>query len=190
LVKKQGNTADNKEKRLQELEKILDKFDKEEKKPSPSEILSELAKKGFKISKRTLYDDYTDLAISDPFVQDLANKSYSKIIHDCFDSIEFAEREARAILKKKWTRSKATKKQVFVDGAKQTVAEQTITEEIAEPHLRAIAEIRECSETKIKLLGGDIIKASAKKWSIQRIKDQQTINDLNAKLQELKLKSK
>lgn len=189
-MKKKGSTADNKERRLQALEKILDKFDKEDTKASPNEILSALKKKGFTISKRTLYDDYTDLAISDPFIQDLANKSYSKLVHDCFDSIEFAEREARRILKKKWTRSKATKKDVFVDGNRESVTEKTITEEVADPHLKAISEIRECAAVKIKLLGGDIIKASAKKWSLQRIKDQQTITELNAKIVELKSKSK
>lgn len=189
-MKKKGNTADNKERRLQELEKILEQADKEDKKLSPKETLDKLAKKGFKISKTTLYDDFTDLGTSDPFVQDLANKSYSKLVHDCFDTIDFAERKAREILEKKWTRSKSTKKQVFVDGAKETVQETTVTEEIAEPKLKAIDEIRECAVAKVKLLGGDIIKASAKKWSIQRIKDQQTITDLNAKIQELKLKSK
>ena len=53
-----------KERRLQELEKILDAFYKEDIKPSPKEILEKLFKKGFKISKRTPYDDYTDIGIS------------------------------------------------------------------------------------------------------------------------------
>ncbi|MCV0398534.1 MAG: hypothetical protein K5785_00910 [Nitrosarchaeum sp.] len=184
-MKKKGSTADNKEKRLQALEKILDKYHQEDKKPSSKQVIADLAKKGFKISRYTYYDDCTELAINDPFVQDLASKSYSKLVHDCFDTIDFAERKAREILEKKWTRSKATKREVFVEGSKQTVAEKTVTEEIAEPQLKALTEIRECAIAKVKLLGGDIIKTSAKKWSIQRHKDIETINELKAKIQEL-----
>jgi len=187
-MKKKGSTADNKERRLQTLEKILEEANKEGRKPSPKEILTKLAKKGFKISKTTLYDDYTELAINDSFVQDLANKSYSKLVHDCFDAIDYAERKAMDILERKWTRSKDTKREVFVEGAKETVTEKTITEEMAEPKLKAISEIRECAVAKVKLLGGDIIKISAKRWSIQRIKDKQRIEDLNRKIQELKEK--
>jgi len=189
-MKSKGSTADNKERRLQALEKILDQSDIEDKKLSPKEILQKLSKKGFKISKYTLYNDYTDLGTSDSFVQDLANKSYSKLVHDSFQSIEFAERKAREILEKTWTRSKTVTKQIPTDGGIIKVTEEHTTESLAEPHLKAIQEIRECAAIKIKLLGGDIIKASAKKWSLQRIKDQQTITELGAKIQELKVKSK
>lgn len=112
------------------------------------------------------------------------------MVHDCFDTLDFAERKAREILEKKWTRSKATKKQVFVDGDMKTIEERTITEEIAEPKLKAVNEIRECAVAKVKLLGGDIIKASAKSWSIQRQKDQERIAELQEKLREVKAKSK
>jgi len=186
LVKKKGNTTDNKEKRLMALDEILEGFDKEDKKPSIKQMLESLKKKKFIITKSTLYEDITQLAINDPFVKDLASKSYSKIIHDCFDSIEFAERKAREILEKKWTRSKTVKKQ-DADGNKS--GEVHTTEELAEPHLRAIQEIRECAATKIKLLGGDIIKVSAKKWSLQRQKDIQTITELTSQIRELKGKS-
>ena len=61
LMKRKGNTANNKERRLQGLEKVLDAFDKEDHKPSPKEILDKLSKKRFKISKTTIYDDHTQL---------------------------------------------------------------------------------------------------------------------------------
>lgn len=189
LVKWKGNSIDNKEKRLAALEAILEEYNKEDKKPSPREVIAKLAKKGFKISRQNYYFSCTELAINDPFVKDLADKTYSKYIHDCFDTIDFAEREARKILEKKWTRSSATQREIFVDGNKQIVTDKTITQELAEPHLRALEEIRNCAVAKVKLLGGDIIKASAKSWSIQRIKDQQEITDLKAKLKELRDKS-
>lgn len=185
MARKKGNTIDNKENRIRQLEKILDQFDKDGTKPAPSEVLSALAKKGHKISKNTLYNDYTELAINDTFVQDIASKSYSSIIHDCFDTIDFAERKARDILKKKWTRSKATKKEIFVEGTKQIVTETTVTEAVAEPHLKALHEITECAVAKAKLLGGDIIKASAKKWSIQRQNDIETIAKLKSRITDL-----
>lgn len=115
----------------------------------------------------------------------MAEKTYSRYIHDCFDAIEFAEREARKILDVKWTRSKTVTK-IDRDGNKLT--EEHTTEALAEPHLKAIAEIRECAVAKVNLLGGDIIKASAKRWSIQRVKDIQTIAKLKAEIQELKSK--
>ena len=188
--KSKGDTADNKEKRLQALEKILDKFDSDGIKPTQNEILAELKKKKFTITRITLYKDMSELAINDPFVQDLADKTYSKLVHDSFNSIEFAEQEARKILKKKWTRSKTVTKDIPTKEGLVQIEEIHTTEQLAEPHLKAIQEIRECAAVKIKLLGGDIIKASAKKWSIQRVKDQQEIIELKAHLKELKSKSK
>ena len=182
LARKKGNTIDNKERRLQVLEKILEEFNQQDKKPRTKEILTTLKKKGFDISKNTLYNDYTELAINDTFVQDLASKSYSKLVHDCFDTIDFAERKARDILEKKWTRSKTVTK-TDEEGNKTT--ETHTTEELAEPHLDAIQQIRECAVAKVKLLGGDIIKVSAKKWSIQRQSDSETIAKLKSRITEL-----
>ena len=185
-MKRKGNNSDNKEKRLMTLEKILEEFDKEDKKASVKELLSELRKRKFIITRSTLYEDMTQLAINDPFVKDLASKSYSKIIHDCFDSIEFVERKAREILEKKWTRSKIVKKK---DSDGLDLTEIHTTEELAEPHLKAMQEIRECAVSKVKLLGGDVIKVSAKKWSLQRQKDIQTIAELKLENRELREKS-
>ena len=182
LARKKGNTIDNKERRLQILEKILEEFNQQDKKPRTKEILTTLKKKGFDISKNTLYNDYTELAINDTFVQDLASKSYSKLVHDCFDTIDFAERKARDILEKKWTRSKTVTK-TDEEGNKTT--ETHTTEELAEPHLDAIQQIRECAVAKVKLLGGDIIKVSAKKWSIQRQSDIETIAKLKSRITEM-----
>ncbi len=168
------------------LEKILEEFDKEDKKASVKELLSELRKKKFIITRSTLYEDMTQLAVNDPFVKDLASKSYSKIVHDCFDSIEFVERKARDVLEKKWTRSKTIKKK---DNEGLELTETHITEELAEPHLKAMQEIRECAVSKVKLLGGDVIKVSAKKWSLQRQKDIQTISELQEENRELREKS-
>jgi|APSaa5957512535_1039671.scaffolds.fasta_scaffold12997_7 hypothetical protein len=188
-MKNKGDTADNKERRLHTLEKILEEYDIADKRPSPKEILQKLENKGFYISKTTLYDDYSELTINDSFVRDLAEKTYSKYIHDCFDSIEFAERKARKVLQESWSRSKISKKDVFVDGKRETIIEKTITESIAEPHLKAIAEIRECAVAKVHLLSGDIIKVSAKIWSIQRARDLQTIYNFKAEIQRLKSRS-
>lgn len=182
LARKKGNTIDNKERRLQVLEKILEEFNQQDKKPGPKEILTTLKKKGFDISKNTLYNDYTELAINDTFVQDLASKSYSKLVHDCFDTIDFAERKARDILEKKWTRSKTVTK---TDEEGNETTETHTTEELAEPHLDAIQQIRECAVAKVKLLGGDIIKVSAKKWSIQRQSDIETIAKLKSRITEM-----
>ena len=182
LARKKGNTIDNKERRLQVLEKILEEFNQQDKKPRTKEILTTLKKKGFDISKNTLYNDYTELAINDTFVQDLASKSYSKLVHDCFDTIDFAERKARDILEKKWTRSKTVTK---TDEEGNETTETHTTEELAEPHLDAIQQIRECAVAKVKLLGGDIIKVSAKKWSIQRQSDIETIAKLKSRITEM-----
>lgn len=186
MAKKKQDTSLNKEKRLQALEKILAKFEVEEKKASPKELLAALKKEKFNITRFTLYNDMTELAINDPFVKDLASKSYSKIIHDCFDSIEFVERKAREMLEKKWTRNKTVKK---IDENGKELTETHTTEELAEPHLRAFQEIKDCAVVKAKLLGGDIIKISAKHWSIQRQKDIETIAELKAENRELKGKS-
>ena len=128
----------------------------------------------------------TKLAINDPFVKDLASKSYSKIIHDCFDSINFVERKAREILEKEWTIVKTITK---TDDNGNEITETHTTKNLKQPHLKAMQLIKECAGDRIKLLGGDIIKISAKKWSLQRQKDIQTIMELTSEIRELKKKS-
>jgi len=188
MAKKKGNDSDNKEKRLMALEQVLEKFDKDEKKPSAKQILAALKEKDkkFVIGRTTLYEDMTRLAINDPFVKDLASKSYSKIVHDCFDSINFVERKAREILEKEWTIVKTITK---TDADGNEITETHTTKNLKQPHLKAIQLIKECAADNIKLLGGDIIKVSAKKWSLQRQKDIQTITELTSEIRELKKKS-
>jgi len=188
LAKKKGNDSDNKEKRLMALEQVLEKFDKDEKKPSAKQILAALKEKDkkFVIGRTTLYEDMTRLAINDPFVKDLASKSYSKIVHDCFDSINFVERKAREILEKEWTIVKTITK---TDDNGNEITETHTTKNLKQPHLKAMQLIKECAGDRIKLLGGDIIKISAKKWSLQRQKDIQTITELTSEIMELKKKS-
>ncbi len=188
MAKKKGNDSDNKEKRLMALEQVLEKFDKDEKKPSAKQILAALKEKDkkFVIGRTTLYEDMTRLAINDPFVKDLASKSYSKIIHDCFDSINFVERKAREILEKEWTIVKTITK---TNDNGNEITETHTTKNLKQPHLKAMQLIKECAGDRIKLLGGDIIKVSAKKWSLQRQKDIQTITELTSEIRELKNKS-
>lgn len=188
MAKKKGNDSDNKEKRLMALEQVLEKFDKDEKKPSAKQILAALKEKDkkFVIGRTTLYEDMTRLAINDPFVKDLASKSYSKIVHDCFDSINFVERKAREILEKEWTIVKTITK---TDDNGNEITETHTTKNLKQPHLKAMQLIKECAGDRIKLLGGDIIKISAKKWSLQRQKDIQTITELTSEIRELKNKS-
>ena len=188
MAKRKGNDSDNKEKRLMALEQVLEKFDKDEKKPSAKQILTALKEKDNKyvIGRTTLYEDMTRLAINDPFVKDLASKSYSKIVHDCFDSINFVERKAREILEKEWTIVKTITK---TDDNGNEITETHTTKNLKQPHLKAMQLIKECAGDRIKLLGGDIIKISAKKWSLQRQKDIQTITELTAEIMELKKKS-
>lgn len=188
MAKKKGNDSDNKEKRLMALEQVLEKFDKDEKKPSAKQILAALKEKDkkFVIGRTTLYEDMTRLAINDPFVKDLASKSYSKIVHDCFDSINFVERKAREILEKEWTIVKTITK---TDDNGNEITETHTTKNLKQPHLKAMQLIKECAGDRIKLLGGDIIKISAKKWSLQRQKDIQTITELTSEIMELKKKS-
>ena len=188
MAKKKGNDSDNKEKRLMALEQVLEKFDKDEKKPSAKQILAALKEKDkkFVIGRTTLYEDMTRLAINDPFVKDLASKSYSKIVHDCFDSINFVERKAREILEKEWTIVKTITK---TDDNGNEITETHTTKNLKQPHLKAMQLIKEYAGDRIKLLGGDIIKISAKKWSLQRQKDIQTITELTSEIRELKNKS-
>jgi len=49
MAKKKGNDSDNKEKRLMALEQVLEKFDKDEKKPSAKQILAALKEKDKKL---------------------------------------------------------------------------------------------------------------------------------------------
>lgn len=182
MAKTAGSTIENKDNRLKTLDEIMDRHNKKDERPTNAVILKELREKGFSISRRQLYDDLTELAINDTFVQDLASKSYSKIIHDACDSIIFVDTKAREILNKKWTQNKTIKKKT-PDGV-ETVTHTT--EEMAEPHIKALKLISENAETMTKIVSGDAIKVAAKSWSMQRIKDKARITELETELQELK----
>jgi hypothetical protein len=183
LPKTRGATIENRDNRLRALDEIMDRHCKKSQRPSNAVILKELNARGFTITGRQLYNDLTELAINDTFVQDLASKSYSKIIHDACDSITFVDTKAREILNKTWTQDKTIKKKT-PDGVE--IITHT-TEEMAEPHLKALKLISENAETMTKIVSGDAIKVAAKSWSMQRIKDKARITELESELQELKI---
>lgn len=112
------------------------------------------------------------------------------------DVLEFLDKRKKSIdvdPKKKWVRSKTVTKEIPSrdDGGTIKIKETITTEDLAEPHLRAITLIKDCAAEKVRLVSGDVIRVSAKKWSIQRIKDMQRINELTQQLrEEVKEKSK
>ena len=185
MAKQRGDSEENQEKRLRTLEKILEKYEQEGKKPTNKELLSALKKEGFTISYRTLLRDLADAATNNEFVQNLASKTYSKIMEDCFNSMEFVEEQARLILETKWTKSSIIKK-TLEDGTTETTI--TTTREIAEPKLKALQIISENADRKSKMINGESIMTSAASWISQRKHDMQIINEQQNKIKDLEVK--
>ena len=182
MVKQIGSTLERTLQRQKILDGILQKFELEQKIPSDKELLKELKNSSHHISNRTLTRDKADLAINNTFVTDLASKTYSKIMQDCYESVKFAEKTCRDILDKKWTRSKTI---ITTDEDGKTTSTIVTTEELAEPYIKASEEIRKCGETIQKMINGGSIMVSAKLWSTQRVKDKKEIEDLKTRLGEL-----
>ncbi len=185
MSKQKGDSEENSEKRLRALDAILEKYDLEKKKPTHKQLLSELKTKGFAISYSTLIRDLANAAVNNEFVHNLASKTYSKIMEDCFNSMEFVEEQARLILETKWTKSSIIKK-TLEDGSTETTI--TTTRELAEPKLKALQIISENAERKSKMINGESIMTSAASWISQRKQDIQVINEQKNKIKDLEVK--
>ena len=138
------------------LAKVIEKAQTDDKHLTEKEQLAIMKKKGYNMSRATLYTDKTALNRSNTFVRDLAESNYSKYIEDIFKTLDFVEAEARIQYNKKWTQDKVVKKETQ-DGV---MVETHITEEQAMPKNMFLLTIARAAELKARLLAGDAVHIS------------------------------
>jgi len=182
MSKHRGDSQDAAEHRQRILAGICEKYMQKSENPSDRQLLDDLKKTGYRISRATLYRDKTEIFRGDRFVEDIAGSAYSHLIHKCFDNLEFVDRKAREVLNKKWTNSKVVTKQT----ENGEIIEKTVTEEISGPHIQALRMILDTSVSVTKLLSGDSLLVSASMWARHVDKLEQEIEKLKNENQDLK----
>jgi len=153
------NSDESVDKRRLVLQEIINDCHKSGNHPSNRYLLEQINKKGFPITRMTLYTDRVKLARENTFVRDIAESTYSQIIEDIFNNITFIESEAFEMANKSWTRTKTITRN---NSNKKKGQPKTITETHTETN-DAVTKERflrlalECQTAKINLLKGDTI---------------------------------
>ena len=190
-MRKKKNTQELIFKRRLALKDIFSEFDKNSERPTVDQVLEALVKKNktFEISHDTLLLDKKEIFKTSTFVEDLASNSYSRTIEECFNDITFCSQKAREIYKQKWSLSKEVVEEGFdKDGNEISKTTTTTTEELAQPKLLALREIRESAIAISKLISGETLLVSASMWAKHTDKLEQELVDLKTKNSELERK--
>ena len=174
---KRGDTRLNKENRLRILESHIQHADSLGKEYSKHELLKLIRIAGYDISLATLYNDLEDLARNDSFIQDLASKTYSSIMHKSFDNynkiytlaMKIHNSEDHMIRKIERETEKGTTHEV-------------ISENNASTKLQALTVAKNAVDSIRNMVNGQNLHMSASKW-IEATKQQNAvIQDLRKQL--------
>jgi len=88
-MKTKNSSAKIIKKRHDALRRIIVKFNQNGSSPTRKELLSELAKKGFKIDYSTLYRDRTSINAENSFIEDISRYNYSAYVEDIWDKLDW-----------------------------------------------------------------------------------------------------
>ena len=174
---KPGQSRFNKEQRQKAIESHLQYADSQGKEYSKHELLKIVRNTGYDISLATLYNDLGDLARNDSFIQDLASKTYSSIMHLIFNRYEKIYNLAMTIhdsdnhLSRKITRE--TDKGITLE---------TINEESASIKLQALTVAKNALDSTRQMVNGENLHISASKWIEVSKQQEVTILHLREKL--------
>ena len=154
-----GQNRLNKEQRQKAIESHLLYADSQGKEYSKHELLRLVRTAGYDISLATLYNDLGDLARNDSFIQDLASKTYSSIMHVIFNRYEKIYNLAMNVhdsdnhLSRKITRETG-----------KGTAHEAITEESASIKLQALTVAKNALDSTRQMVNGENLHISASKW--------------------------
>lgn len=177
MPKEPGDSQYNKEIRQAKLQEIILQADTEDKTLSKPEMQKALLEFGYQISLVTLYDDLREIAVNDSFIQDLASKTYSSIMHLAFSRYNTIYKNAMKVYDSENHLTRKIKSETD-----KGVFNQTITEINDSVKLQALSVAKNASDSIIKMVNGENLHKSASQW-IQATKAQQaTINDLRKQL--------
>ncbi len=156
------NSDESVEKRRSALQEIINDCHKSGKNPSNKYLLEQLNKKGFPITRMTLYIDRVKLARENTFVRDIAESTYSQMIEDIFNNITTVEGEAFEMANKSWTRTKTITRNNpnRKKGQPKTITETHIETNDAVSKERFLRLALDCQSAKTNLLKGDVINVT------------------------------
>ena len=186
---RKANTQELIFRRRQSLKGIFNDFDKKQIRPTNQQLLDELKKHKpkYTISLDTLRTDKAEIFKKSKFVENLASNSYSRTIEECYNDIVFCSLKARDILDQKWSLSKQVTEEDFdKEGNPKKKITTTVTQELAQPKILAIKEIRECAVAISKLISGESLQVSASMWAKHTDRLEQELSKKNAELTEMK----
>lgn len=170
------------DRRLMVLSEHIEDLNSKCKKFSRKDLLSYLKSQKIKTSQTNLIRDLEYLATNNKFVENIG-LHYSQYMENVSQTYDFVETEALKIYNKKWTQSKAIKKQALNrEGDIVTLTEVVTTTEIAAPKLGALKLIADVAKQRQELASGKNLELSAAMW-IGKVKGyEEEIKRLKSKL--------
>lgn len=127
-----------------------------------SEIMRRMKEVGYTdYNTMMYYRDATAVNKKSSFVKDLITSNYSAYVEEVWNRLQDVEERANEVYKQKWTSSKTTTKQTISKGVVVNLVEETKSDEIAAPKLKALEIIASVQELKHKVIVGDNLQLSA-----------------------------
>ncbi len=175
-------TDEERENRLMILEQHIEDLDFQGKEYSRKDLLNYLKKKGFKISRITLYRDLQYLANNNQFIQKIG-LNYSDYMEKISKKYKKIEREAWKIYNQKWTQSKIIKKQTITKSEDIVdLTEVVTTKEIASPKIGALKVATEVVKLQQELASGKNLNLSAAQWIVKTEELEEQVKQLKLKI--------
>ena len=179
MTMKFGQTRLNREHRLRTLEAHIQHADSLGKEYTKHELLKLIRIAGYDISMATLYNDLEDLARNDSFIQDLASKTYSHIMHKSFDCYN----KIYTLAMKIHNSEEHMIRKIERDNEK-GITHEVISENNASTKLQALTVAKNAVDSIRNMVNGQNLHISASKW-IEATKQQNAvIQDLRNKLKQ------
>lgn len=152
------NSDESVDKRRLALQEIINGCHKSGNPPSNQYLLEQLSKRGFPITRMTLYTDRRWLAKQNTFVRDIAESTYSQIIEDIFNNISLIESKAFELANKSWTKTKTITRTNpnAKKGQPKTITETQTETNDAVPKERFLSLALDCQRERMNLLKGDV----------------------------------
>lgn len=123
-------------------------------------LLQELHKHNYNIKLPTLYEDLREINANNTYVLDIATSNYSAKVEYCFGILEKIVRRCEEIDRSKWTKEKTVRRTVVTPEGESVINETSQTQEVAEPHIKALDVQAKAVKCMFDGLKGDVMDTS------------------------------
>jgi len=174
---KPGQTELSREQRQTKIYELIEAADAKNIEHNKPDLLKLVIEAGFNISLPTLYNDLRDIAREDPFIQDLASKNYSSIMHRSFKRYNKIYDLAMLI----HDSENQLTRQISRD-TKDGLMNETIKDHSGTVKLQALNTAKAAQDSIRTMVNGENLHISSSKWQLVTKQQEATIKQLKEKL--------